>query len=161
MILATMAVVCFSQNNVFVGSSGVVIGTYNSTTDVITADNNAINGYLQQKVTDGTVTSSRVEKEGGYAYLVYTVRYTNSTGESVNKTVGETLRVVVPGSNFTNTDCEEHTCDGGCPGGHWPWDVCTSCKFLKENGRITGCECDNILGGCCSHSVRTVPCASK
>lgn len=55
-------------------------------------------------------------------------------------------------AGVTSGGGETHTCDGSCGGANSIFSRCTSCEFVRKNGKITGCKCTHSAGECC-HSV--------
>lgn len=145
-----------SQQNVYLTLTGDVVGTWNAETDELVPDRVAVMRYLNEAYgQEGSVVSWTMGKENGYGYLVAALAYTNKEGEKALKWVAVPLAPEQPDARFKQGDCVEHSCDGGCGGGILT--VCNSCAFVKENGKITGCKC-NDFGYCC-HKIRTVePC---
>jgi predicted transcriptional regulator len=144
----------FSQSQVFIGSTGTNIGSYDEKADVITPHNSLISEYLQQKHAGQKVVSFRIDKEEGIAYLISEVEYNDSDQNIRHKKVAERLFSSNPSERFSNGgDCEEHICDGACAGAGGIIQACTCCDFKRDNGNITGCKCCQT--GLCCHTKKT------
>lgn len=149
----------FCQQNVYIMLTGEVVGSWDVEKDELTPDKPAVSRYLRERHgEEGRVVSWTMGRENGYGYLVAVVAYTNREGEKALRWVATPLSPDVPDERFKQGDCVEHTCDGGCGGSILA--VCNSCTFVKENGRIIGCKC-NDFGYCC-HVIKTVePCGKQ
>jgi hypothetical protein len=144
-----------SQSQVFLASTGIVVGSYQADTDIISPDNNIINQYLQQKHAGQRILSFNIEKEDGVAYLISEVEYGTANGNPRLKKVAERLFSSEPNERFSNSgECEEHICDGGCRTEPIVY-LCTCCRFVRSGGFIVGCTCCD--SGICCHTVKTCP----
>ncbi len=144
-----------SQSQVFLASTGTVIGSYQADTDIISPDNNIIKEYLQQKHAGQRIISFNIEKEDGVAYLISEVEYITANGNPRLKKIAERLFSSEPSERFSNSgDCEEHICDGGCKSEAIS-QICMCCRFVRLYGLIVGCTCCD--SGLCCHTVKTCP----
>jgi hypothetical protein len=140
-----------------VQENNVLVGTYNTTTNIANLSN--ISSFIGSMFKDGDSTEYTASQifidhtNGNYFYLNFKGKANDSTGINVGIPLYVGARDT-PDVNYLKCPPENHSCKG---------NICACCKLTKNLfGCYNGCDCEgkqNIAGTCygqfghCDHSV--------